>query len=1229
MFSLANTSNYSTILVDSITNQLRYLAPTHQFQNWGPNQNPYSSLSNMISQVNSCNVMTLKNTFVGIGTTNPLTRLYVVQAASNAITVDGNNNTTGITVVANSTQCNVGVSLIHDLGSNAYLLNKSGNIYIRNGYANQGIFIDRFNNVTVGGNVNTSNLFSVIGGGVSIGYSNADKAQLHSMIVAGSVSIGTLSSTNRLNVNGSASITSNVAFGSIFTTASNVGINTTAVQNALTVAGGVAIGAYSNVTGPALGAIISGNVAIGTTSTVNALNVSGGVGIGTYVNNTAPNNGLIVSGNVGIGTLFNGNMLSVAGTTVIGSYARNGNIITNSDSLIVSGNIGIGSTDPKYSLDIRGSAVIGNITGNLTASTNGLSVYGNVGIGSQLSSIPNLLTLGGNASIGYSTPPNAPNNGLLVSGNVGLGHPSGNLPGNILDIYGSVAIGSGFYGFQSQSPDSLIVSGNVGIGITNPRSRLHVIGTSLIGIGDTTTTSNMVIGQTLNVSGTSTLTTTNIQNTSVNNILTPALNVSQNTGAIGNVADFFDTTVSASTPIVRIGNNSTVSIGGTVTNPGSYKLNVNGSVNSSLATNTNLVTSNTGIFGYGSSYPAPAANGVLIYGRTGIGSQTGTVPQNMLDVNGSVGIGTYYGSAAPANSLIVSGNVGVGTNNPSNKLQVHGPVNIGIGDTTTVNNLNVTGNINVTGLTTIANTIVTETDSFSICNYIVNTPTTPALRVRQNTGNIGSIADFIDITNNLSSTIATLRVDYGGRVGIGTNGTANAYSLTVNGQTITNTLLNTANARIGFATNITATAPVNGLLVNSKVGVGSTDQPANILGVNGNMTVGTAYYAQTGIPSDSLIVSGNVGINTAFPSARLHVIGTSLIGIGDTTTTSNMVVGQNLNVGGTVNVNSMVTMSNVTVVNNTQNTNTPALTIRQNTGGNGIVADFYDTFGSANIPVLRIKGYNNVTTSNTVIIGDGASSGYNLIVNGTITALSGLSSGSGGTGTLSGTVPASSLTGTGILPIIVMPTVLNSTGQNTANPSQGATTFYSIPPIGTTLNASTSNGSYPIITVDQYGRVTNTSTQSITSSQWIGPGANTPLIYFNGIVGIGTSSDTSNTFSTAPGTSTSCYLYVDGDIYAAGDIIGLSDEKYKKDLKRIENPIEKIKQVSGYTYTRIDTGNRQTGVIAQELEKVLPEAVQTDGNGDKSVAYGNVIGLLIECIKDQQKQIDELRALVK
>ena len=62
----------------------------------------------------------------------------------------------------------------------------------------------------------------------------------------------------------------------------------------------------------------------------------------------------------------------------------------------------------------------------------------------------------------------------------------------------------------------------------------------------------------------------------------------------------------------------------------------------------------------------------------------------------------------------------------------------------------------------------------------------------------------------------------------------------------------------------------------------------------------------------------------------------------------------------------------------------------------------------------------------------------------------------------------------------------------------------------------------------------------------------------------------------------------------------------------------------GVSFDRVDTGKASSGVIAQEMEKVAPELVIDDGKY-KGVAYGNIVGYLIEAIKDQQKQIDELK----
>ena len=87
-----------------------------------------------------------------------------------------------------------------------------------------------------------------------------------------------------------------------------------------------------------------------------------------------------------------------------------------------------------------------------------------------------------------------------------------------------------------------------------------------------------------------------------------------------------------------------------------------------------------------------------------------------------------------------------------------------------------------------------------------------------------------------------------------------------------------------------------------------------------------------------------------------------------------------------------------------------------------------------------------------------------------------------------------------------------------------------------------------------------------------------------------------------------------------------SDRNTKKDIKPIENALEKVQQLGGYMFTFKHNDQKSSGVIAQEVQKVMPELVQEGGEGHLTVQYGNMVGLLIEAIKEQQAQIDALTA---
>ena len=102
-------------------------------------------------------------------------------------------------------------------------------------------------------------------------------------------------------------------------------------------------------------------------------------------------------------------------------------------------------------------------------------------------------------------------------------------------------------------------------------------------------------------------------------------------------------------------------------------------------------------------------------------------------------------------------------------------------------------------------------------------------------------------------------------------------------------------------------------------------------------------------------------------------------------------------------------------------------------------------------------------------------------------------------------------------------------------------------------------------------------------------------------------------------------FYTDGsgNVTATGTISSTSDERAKSNIKTIENGLDKVLEIRGVTFEK--DGRKSSGVIAQEVRKVLPELVMEDANGMLSVAYGNIVGVLIEAIKDLKAEIDELK----
>ena len=113
----------------------------------------------------------------------------------------------------------------------------------------------------------------------------------------------------------------------------------------------------------------------------------------------------------------------------------------------------------------------------------------------------------------------------------------------------------------------------------------------------------------------------------------------------------------------------------------------------------------------------------------------------------------------------------------------------------------------------------------------------------------------------------------------------------------------------------------------------------------------------------------------------------------------------------------------------------------------------------------------------------------------------------------------------------------------------------------------------------------------------------------------------------------------DGDFHADGDIIAYStttasDAKLKTNIKTVENALDKVCQLDGVTFDWIRDGKESAGVIAQNVEEVLPRAVKEvkELNGDdthKVVDYNQLSALFIEAIKELKDENKELRSMIE
>ena len=247
---------------------------------------------------------------------------------------------------------------------------------------------------------------------------------------------------------------------------------------------------------------------------------------------------------------------------------------------------------------------------------------------------------------------------------------------------------------------------------------------------------------------------------------------------------------------------------------------------------------------------------------------------------------------------------------------------------------------------------------------------------------------------------------------------------------------------------------------------------------------------------------------------------------------------------------------------------------------------------SGNVVASNIIGGSPLTLSSDTLVKVAGSNG--LTVTGPLNV--------GGTISSTGAVSGSSATYSGR----VQAGTVSSTGQVVATGSlTGASLIVSGDVEGTSASLGAIDGSSLIVT----GLVQGTTVSS------------TGLV--KGVTVSSTGSLTGSSLTVSGAGSIGNNLTVTGSITASGNIIAYSDRRLKSDIHRIENALDKLTSIGGYTYMM--NGVTNTGLIAQEVLEILPEAVSGSEDTQYALAYGNLMGIVVEAIKELKQDVEKIK----
>ena len=771
----------------------------------------------------------------------------------------------------------------------------------------------------------------------------------------------------------------------------------------------------------------------------------------------------------------------------------------------------------------------------------------------------------------------------------------------------------------------LEITGRIGIGTTNATSKLHVIGDVRVSGIVTATT---FVGA---LTGTAT-STTNIPNltgdiTSANTVTTLAT-VNSNVGTFGSGTSIPTITVNAkglitgvTTTAVNPANDGTLTLAVSGTGlSGSASFTANQSSASTFTVTSNATNANTvstivardgsGNFSAGTitaSLTGTASNVTTNANLTGHVTSVGnaavlgsfTSSQLATALTDETGSGANVFATSPTLVTPVLGTPSSGTLTSCTGLPITGitsstTIGLGVGSIELGHATDTTLARGGAGVVTIEGVnVVTTSSTDTLTNKTLTSPTltTPALGT-PSSGTLTSCTGLPVSTgiSGLAANVATF---------LATPSSANLISA-VTDETGTGALV--------FATSPTLVTPVLGAATATSIVVGS------------GVTINASGIVASGIITASQLSTGasGTGIN----------ITTNTISGPATLTIDPAAVGDNT---GAVRIKGDLYVDGTQFI-----VNSTTIELADFVVG---IASTATTDALADGAGIRIGPDNNLTYdhTNTALKSSenfNLASGKTYKINGTDV----LSSNTLGSG-----IVASSLTSVGTLTNLNVGNV-NSTGIITA------TTF-----VGALTGTATSTTNIPNLTGDitSVNKATTLATVNSNVGSFGGTGTGTTItVNAKGLItGITTFAASAGGLTLTDDTSTNASRFLtftsatSGSISAANvsstkltynpstgaltatDFNSTSDINLKENIKIIEDPLDKIIKLNGVTFNWKENQKPSIGVIAQELQEVLPELVT---QGDiKSVNYNGLIGVLIEAVKEQQKQIEELKDLVK